>query len=63
MKILQCKIMGEVDNSKCYECFTNHLNAESHPSRVLCKKINVIEEVSVSPQTEQSALALETAGG
>ena len=63
MKILRCKVMGEVDNMKCYDCFTNCLSDQTHASRVLCKRINVVEEVSASPKSDQPAMALEIAAG
>lgn len=52
MKLLRCKIMKDVDNGKCYSCFTNGLSEESHVSRVLCKKANIIEEISLDARQE-----------
>ena len=52
MKIISCKVMGEVDSGKCYNCFSNGLSGESFSTRVLCKKNNVTDEMSLSPDRE-----------
>lgn len=59
MKLFQCRQMGEVNNLKCYDCFTNHLANESYPTRVLCKRSNIKEEISLSTMAEQTELPLE----
>lgn len=58
MKLFRCKIMGDVDNSKCYSCFTNALSSETHNTRVICKRQNVVEEISLDIKSEP-VLALE----
>lgn len=47
MKLIQCKLMGEVDSEKCYNCYSNHLASVQYPSRVMCKQENVVEEISL----------------
>lgn len=48
MKIIRCKIMGEMDNNKCYDCFSNGLADETFHTRVMCKQQNVVEEITVN---------------
>ncbi len=57
MKLIRCKVMGEVDSTKCYNCYSNHLSGESFPSRVLCKSSNVEEELSM--EDNEPVLELE----
>ena len=59
MKIFKCKIMGDVSNTQCYDCFTNSMGNQSLPSRVVCKSSNVTEEVAVEIETEQTSLVME----
>jgi hypothetical protein len=61
MKIIRCSVMGEVNSVKCYDCFTNALSGENYSTRVLCKKRNVVEEVSMEPESQQGLISLQEA--
>ncbi len=37
--------MGTVDSEGCYTCFMSRASNETGMSRVLCKKLNVTEEI------------------
>ena len=56
MKLITCKIMGEVSSMKCFDCFANKLFNQSFSTRVLCKKENVTEEIMLERDVEQPIL-------
>ncbi len=52
MKILKCKIMGEFSSLQCYDCFKAKMAKQNYESRVVCKRNNIVEEMTISDKEE-----------